>query len=476
MTTDTSKVKFAVKWSVFSEVLTKVIAPITTIILARLLSQEVFGIVASLMAITSLAYMLADAGFNEFIVQHQFDSEKEKQDTYNICFWTNISIALVLLAIIIVFNDFFSRLVGAEGYGHVLIVAAFEIPLVSISALERAILKKELNFKSLGIIKITSKLTPFFVTIPLALFGFGYWSLVCGSLAGEFIGLLLCVYHAKFIPSLSYPTVYLRRIFSFSSGAYTDSILEWLIDNVAIMSLATLYGMVELGIFKVTVNLATQISNSIYALYVNVYKSAIAKEQFNLEGFRKIFLAFQKYASIVSLPLGVAIFLYSDLVTRVMLGEKWMEASTFLGLYCLICSFSVSFGNFYSDAIRAKGHPWRLAMINATYLLTIVILLTVAPNLQFAQFCIIFSLLKLIQPLLQTLVGRKTCCIPVRMVFMNSYPQICAVLMMVGVHLILKSGVASLHDLISAPICILTYLIILYILSPNIFHKLRVDV
>ena len=105
-------------------------------------------------------------------------------------------------------------------------------------------------------------------------------------------------------------------------------------------------------------------------------------------------------------------------------------------------------------------------MINATYLFLIVLLLTVAPNLQFMQFCVIFSFLKLIQPLLQTLVGRKTCRIPVLMVLKNAYPQLCAVLVMVGVHLLLHSD-----SLISAIICVLVYLVILYLLTPDTFKR-----
>ncbi len=72
---DNQKVVRAAKWSVFSEILAKVISPITTIVLARLLSKEIFGIVASLTAITSMADLLSDAGFNAYIVQHIFKSE-----------------------------------------------------------------------------------------------------------------------------------------------------------------------------------------------------------------------------------------------------------------------------------------------------------------------------------------------------------------------------------------------------------------
>lgn len=462
------KVARAAKWSVFSEILAKVISPITTITLARLLSQEVFGIVASLTAITSMADLLADAGFNAYIVQHQFESEKEKKATYNICFWTNIIIASTLFLIIILNRDFFSRLVGAEGYGNVLIVASFVIPLVSVSSIEMAIMKKELNFKSLGIIKIISKIIPFIITIPLALFGFDYWSLVIGSLAGELVGMLLCLYFGGFIPSFTYQTGFFRRIFSFSSWAYLESILEWLIANISVLVLATLYGMAALGVFKVAVNLVTQITSSVYALYANVYKSAIAKEQFEPERFKKMFLTFQKFASIFSLPLGVGVFLYRDLATRLLLGDGWNEASIIIGLYCLTCTMSISFGNFYSDAIRAKGFPKLLVIVDVVYLCLILALLGSAKLIEFGAFCVFFSLLKLVQPLLQVMLGRRICAVGVREVLKNSMPQIGGVmLMLLGYFVLELTTITNLCPIVSIAICTVIYLVTLYVFSPD---------
>lgn len=458
----------ATKISVVCEVIAKVIAPLTTIVLARLLSQEVFGIIASLTAITALADMLADAGFNAYIVQHQFNSEEEKKGTLNICFWTNVFIAVIFFSIIELFRSDFSRLVGADGYGNVLAIMAMVIPMVSVSSIEMAIMKKDLNFKSLGIIKITSKIIPFVVTIPLALLSFGYWALVVGTLIGEFVGLILSLIYGKFFPSLSYPIIYLKSIFSFSIWAYLESILEWLIANVSILVLATIYGIAELGIFKVGVNLVTQITSSIYALYSNVYKSAISKEQNDPESFKKMFLTFQKYSSLFSLPLGVFVFVYRDMVTTILLGKEWLGAATLIGYYCLSCTFSISFGNFYSDAIRAKGYPLKLVIIDAVYLSIIIALLYSAKIIPFAIFCILFSIIKIIQPYLQVLVGRKICNLPFIEVIRNSYPQIIASIIIAFIVVFLRlSSLPLFWSIISAIIAGLIYLVLVYVISPD---------
>lgn len=421
-----------------------------------------------------MADLLADAGFNAYIIQHQFKNEYEKKSTYNICFWTNILISCTLFFIIVFNRHFFSRLVGAEGYGIVLVVASLVIPMVSVSSIEMAIMKKELNFKSLGLIKIISKLIPFFVTIPMAFFGFGYWSLVVGTLVGDFIGMLLCLYYGGFFPSFLYPTEYLKNIFSFSLWAYLESILEWLIANIAVLVLATIYGMAALGVFKVAVNLVTQITSSVYSLYANVYKSAIAREQFNVERFRDMFLTFQKYASVFSLPLGIGVFLFRETATRLLLGENWIEASTLIGLYCLSCTMSISFGNFFSDAIRAKGYPRLLVIVDFIYLVLIVLLLYSADYISFALFCIVFSILKIVQPLLQIVIGRSICSVSVKDVMKNSYPQLLASLSMLIVVLLLRlnkhQGVYSFVGIFAS---IIVYVLVFYYLSPDKHEYLR---
>lgn len=471
-----SQVIRATKWSVICEVVAKVIAPITTIILARLLSQEVFGIVASITAITSLADMLSDAGFNAYIIQHQFSSDKEKKSVFNICFWTNLLIAAILFVIILINRHMFSRLVGAEGYSNVLVVAAFVIPIMSISSIEMAIMKKDLNFKSLGIIKIVSKFIPFLTTIPLAFCGFGYWSLVIGSLIGEFIGMMLCFKFAGFSPTRGYDISRLKSIFSFSGWAYLESILEWLLSNIAFLTLASIYGIAALGLFKVGMNMISQIINSIYALYSNVYKSAISKEQYNYEKFKKLFLTFQNYSSIISLPLGVGTFIYRDFITTLLLGKDWGEASIIVGGWALAATLSIAFGNFYSDAIRAKGYPKRLVQINLVYLVLIICLLSFSSKITFSIFCIAFCSIKVIQPLLQVIYGSRLCKISFGEILKTSYPQLIATSFMTAFGILFNLASFSFAmNFIGIGICIIVYVVTYYFMVPDkaIFKILR---
>ena len=57
------------------------------------------------------------------------------------------------------------------------------------------------------------------------------------------------------------------------------------------------------------------------------------------------------------MPLGVAIFCYSDIIVFLLLGEKWYEASHFIGLWGLTSSLMIVLAHYCSEVYRSKGMP-----------------------------------------------------------------------------------------------------------------------
>jgi len=86
------KVGTAAKWSTITEIVAKFISPVTTMILARLLSPEAFGVVATVTMIVTFADMLSNAGFANYLVQREFSDEKHRAESTNVAFWSNMSI------------------------------------------------------------------------------------------------------------------------------------------------------------------------------------------------------------------------------------------------------------------------------------------------------------------------------------------------------------------------------------------------
>lgn len=127
------KIGNATKWSSLSELCAKLVAPISSMVLARLLTPEAFGVVATLNIIISFTDMFTDAGFQKYLIQHEFVSEGDREESTTVAFWTNLIISLVLWAIIIIFRHRIAALVGNPDKGNVLAFACMVLPLTSFS-------------------------------------------------------------------------------------------------------------------------------------------------------------------------------------------------------------------------------------------------------------------------------------------------------------------------------------------------------
>ena len=180
------KIINATKWSSFTELVAKLVSPVTNMILARILAPEVFGVVATVTMITSFAEMFANAGFQKYLVQHEFKNTEEKYKNANVAFWTNFSISIILWGLIFVFSEQLAILVGNPGLGNVISIGSIQLLITAFSSIQMALYRRNFDFKTLFIVRMISIFIPFVVTIPLALAGLSYWSLIIGSLTIQF--------------------------------------------------------------------------------------------------------------------------------------------------------------------------------------------------------------------------------------------------------------------------------------------------
>ena len=192
----------SVKWSLLTEVLVKLISPITQLVLARILAPEAFGVVATVTMVTSFADMLSDSGFQNYLVQHDFDDVEKLRKSANVAFWTNLFISLFLWLLIGLFQDQLACLVGNPGLGPVLVIASLSLPLTAFASIQLALYRRSFDFKTLMPIRTIVALVPLVLTVPLALFGWGYWSLIIGTIVGNLVNAIALTMMSSWKPQL----------------------------------------------------------------------------------------------------------------------------------------------------------------------------------------------------------------------------------------------------------------------------------
>lgn len=353
----TSKIGNAARWSTFTEVSAKLIAPITTVILARLLAPEAFGVITIVAMIVSFAEMFTDAGFQKFLIQHEFEDEEEKGKTANVAFWTSLFISILLYIFIFIFRHSLAVAVGNPGLGNVIAIAALQIPITSFSAVQTGLNRRDYNFKLLFIVRISMAIIPLIITVPLAFLGFSFWSIIIGTLGNSLCTAIIFLLLSEWKPSFFYSTVLLKKMFAFSSWTLLEAIAIWLTVWVDIFIIGSFLNEYYIGLYKTSLNMVEALLGIVTASMHPVLFSALSRLQNNHGDFTAMFLGAQKLLAFLVFPMGMGLYLYQDFITSIIFGPQWTEASTILGIWSVSTAIRLVMVNAFSSVYRSKGKP-----------------------------------------------------------------------------------------------------------------------
>lgn len=352
-----TKVRTATKWSTFTEIAAKLVTPITSMVLARLLTPDAFGVVTTLTMIITFAEIFTDAGFQKYLVQHEFSDSRDREESTNVAFWSNLVMSFFIWGIIAIFADPLAALVGNPGLGHVLIVACASIPIAAFSSIQMANYKRDLDFKTLFKVRIVSTLIPLCVTVPLAFWLRSYWALIVGTITVHLVNAVLLTIHSKWKPRLFYSFAKLKEMISFTVWSMIEAISIWLTHYVDVFIVGTMLNQYYLGLYKTSSAMVGQIMGLVTAITTPILFSALSRLQNEEKEFQRLFFRFQKSVGLLIIPLGMGIFMFKGLVTDIVLGDQWTEAAGFVGLWGLTSAITIILSHYSSEVYRAKGKP-----------------------------------------------------------------------------------------------------------------------
>ncbi|MEC4295535.1 oligosaccharide flippase family protein [Adlercreutzia shanghongiae] len=368
----------AAKWSLVTQIVSKLVSPITTVVLAHILAPEVFGIVATVTMVTSFAEMFSDAGFQKYLIQHEYENYAEYQLSVNVAFWTNLAIALCLWILVIIFNGQIAVLVGNEGLGMVLVVACASLPVVSLSSVQIAVYQRAFDYRRMFPARVGSAVVVMVVSVALAFLGLGYWAMISGTICGNVFLAIQLARLSSWRPSIGYSWSMLRSMFSFSAWTLLEAFTIWLTSWAGTFVLGTVLSSTYLGMYKTSVSIVGAITGLATSAVNPIIFASLSRLQNSRPRFDAVFYSMQQYLALVLVPLAASLFVFRDLIVFVALGQDWLETSLFFGLYAAASAVVVVFCHTAAEAYRALGRPRVSTLVQVLYLVILI------PSLYFA--------------------------------------------------------------------------------------------
>lgn len=460
-----SMTKNSTLWSSITEILTRLIAPIVNMILARLLTPEAFGVIATVNMIVSFADMFTDAGFQKFLIQHDFKSKKEFFHYTNVAFWTNLFISMLGWCIIFVFSEKIAIMTGNEGLGTVIWIAALSLPITSFSSIQSAHYRRNFEFKSLFFVRLITSFVPLIVTVPLAVITRSYWAMVIGSLSSNLVSAVCLTIKSEWKPGFYYNVANLKDMFSFSWWILIESIVVWLASYIGTFIVGVYMTQADVGYYKTAMTTVNQILTLITTATSAPLFSGLSATKHDKERFQELYYRFIRAVGVFLVPLGVGIYIFRVLLTNILLGEQWLYIADFIGLWALVNVFSILWGTYCNGVYNALGRPQLSVLAQVTQLALLIPTIIVGCKLGFEVLYKARSLVRLELIIIQFILMRFCVKInPIKYIFQSWKTMCCTALMAIFGSVIVYVFSNLFIQFVGILFCIIIYFSMYYIL------------
>lgn len=462
---DTPNKNVATKWNMLAQLMHKIVSPLTNIILAHILAPEIFGIVASITLVTSFLDIFTEAGFQKYLVYYDAKDEKDFSQTVSVAFWTNFALSVFLFLGLILLQNPVANLVGVSGKGTAVAVAGIVLPLTSFSSIQAALFQRDLQYKKLFIIRFVGALVPLMITVPLALLGWGYWSLLVGKIIGTAYSAVATTLVSKWKPKLFYSFKKLKQMLGFCSWSLAESVTTWLTSNLDVLIVGSILSSYYLGLYKTSISTVNDLLRIVSSSILPVTYAVISRLKDNRSQFDEEVYKSQQTLAAIALPMGVGVFLFRDLATTLVLGSQWAEASTLLGYWSLSSCISVAFIYICDDVYRAVGKPKLSFYVHIATIVALVPAVRFSAKMGYEVLIVVRPLMVIVGLIAREIALRRCTDISILRFVKNTLsPIIATVLMTVVGGLLQLVSNRILWQFICIGICIVVYFGVLYVL------------
>ena len=291
-----------------------VLSLVSTMILARLLTPQDFGLVAMVTTVTGFLFVFKDAGLSIATVQRERITHAQVSNLFWINMVVSVLTTLIVAASAPIIAMFYhnSQLVG--------ITLCLSITfLISGSTIQhQALLKRQMRFKALAVVEVGSITVGVLVGVVMALLGYRYWSLVGSSLSTETTGLLLTWSISRWRPRLPG-----RRRAHRVAGDFIFALARGA-DNLLI---GRFYGSAAVGLYSRATALLIRPLEQFLGPINAVFVPALSRLQSQPERYRSTFLRLYESIALTGFLFTGLFLALSHPLTLVLLGHKWQNAA-----------------------------------------------------------------------------------------------------------------------------------------------------
>ena len=360
-------------WTFLEQFSNRIVTFLVSIILARLLLPEEFGLIAMISVFYSIARILIESGLTQSIIR----SEDVDDVEYSTVFYFNFFVGIIVYFFLYQSAPLVASFYNQSQLTNIIRVYGIILIINSLSSIQFTKLSKNMDFKTQIIVVVPSMIIGSLVGIYLAYHKFGVWSLVYAEIVKASLTTIQVFWHSKWIPLLKFNFEKLKKHLKFGLNMMFSYLLDVIYKNIYIILIGKYFSPEQLGYYS-RADLLKQlpVANLVFALNkvtLPLFSSINNDEE-------KLKRAYKKIMSLITFliaPLLIFMIVLAEPIIVLLFTEKWLPAVPYFQLLAFTgILHPIQSYNMNILLVKGESRLYLILEITKKIIITISVLLT----------------------------------------------------------------------------------------------------
>jgi PST family polysaccharide transporter len=358
--------KVGVVWSFTQKLVGQSGDLLASVLLARLLTPTDFGIAAATGFFLRLANKVANFGLGGALLR----LKEMRPEHISTVFVVNLGVGVISWLALTLSAPLLALVFRTPEVAPALRVAAIVYLVLPFGTGQLATISREMRFRDAAIIDWVYSAFFLCTSVPLAWFGFGFWSLIYAQLGANAVQALTKMYLGGRQPRLRFSKEALRETIPFGAGLYAKRLISFAAGYLDSLIVGRVLGMAALGLYDKAFNTVDRVAERLNAPVVFLRIFTIIQDE--ADRFRRAYLKACLVATFVGFSVFATLIVIAPHLIEVLYGRQWLAAVIPFQILCVAGASRVTLA-YASAAIQASGKIWSETWRHGIYALLIVL-------------------------------------------------------------------------------------------------------
>lgn len=318
-------------WSCIERFSTQGVSFLVSIIVARLVMPDSYGLVAIIQVFTSFAQIFIDSGFGNALIQKK---DRDEIDFHTV-FIFNLVVSSFLYLVLFSAAPVIARFYGEPKLIVLTRCIGLNLILSSLSIVQKARLTISLDFKTQSKASLTATIVSGVVGICLAYRGLECWAIVGQQVVMQLVLSVMLIVVTKWVPKFAFSWKSFKQLFSFGSKLLINNLITGVYLNIYNLVIGKWYSPASLAYYNRAFTLTQLPSINIEAVLQRIIYPITCSLQDDLTELKNAYFKYLHLSHFIMLPLLMYLCVFAKPIIVVLLTDKWLPAAPYVSIYCI---------------------------------------------------------------------------------------------------------------------------------------------